>query len=102
MKNIVKVMRFNAEHARLYALPDGMDIKKGMLVTVEAPFANETAVGVAVTDSYTVDGDIERMVIELLHFVPRTLDNLKKVISVYDERPCMWPMPADDGDESDE
>ena len=102
MKNIVKVVRSNAQHARLYQLPEGIHVKAGTIVNVEAPEPDTTAIGVTVTESYCVDGKAEQMVVELLHFRPATLDNLKKVVAVYEERPCMWPLPADDGDADDE
>jgi hypothetical protein len=101
MKNIVKVVRFNAEHARLYQLPEGIHVNAGTIVNVEAPEANTTAIGVTVTESYCVDGETEQMVVELLHFRPATLDYLKKVVAVYDEIPCVYP-EADDEQQDDE
>ena len=52
MKNIVKVIRFNAQHVRLYQLPYGVRVKPGTIVNVEAPEADTTAIGVTVTESY--------------------------------------------------
>ena len=87
MKNIVKVIRFNGQHARLYALPDGVSVKAGVIVKVEGAVSGETATGVTVSDSYTVDGEIEAMIVDLLHFLPPTLDNMKRVLSIYNEVP---------------
>jgi len=87
MKNIVKVNRFNGQYARLYALPDGVSVGAGTIVKVEGANPYETAVGVTVSASYTVDGESETMVADLLHFLPPTLDNMKRVLSVYTEMP---------------
>ncbi len=112
MKNIVKVNRFNGPQARLYALPDDITIKAGTIVKVEAPTTDATAIGVTVSDSYLVDGDTEAMVIDLLHFLPPTLDNMKRVLSIYSEVPvdqlynatlATDPAPAaEDGEETEE
>ena len=91
MKNIVKVMRFNDNKARLYRVPDGFSIKAGTMVCVEGMSEGESVTGVTVSDTYTLDGYMEKMVIEFMHFIPATLDNLKKVLSVYNEVPCIYP-----------
>lgn len=91
MKNIVKVLRYKDDAARLYLLPEGMTIKTGCLVTVEYPTRYSTCAGVAVSDSYLVDEAAEKMVADLHRIHPTNLDGLKKVISVYDETPCVWP-----------
>lgn len=91
MKNIVKVIRHGTEKPRLYALPDDVSVKAGTLVSVEAPNSMSTMTGVTVSDSYVVDGDTEKMVIDLLHFIPATFDSLKRVVGVYAEQPVMWP-----------
>lgn len=89
MKNIVMVSRFNATNARLYTLPDDVEIKAGTICTVEFG-PDSTAVGVAVSDSYMVVGKDEGMIADLLHIIPKNLDTLKKVLSVYDEIPMQF------------
>lgn len=101
MKNIVKVIRFGNEKPRLYALPEGVTVKAGTIVRVEFPNELTSATGVTVSDSYTVDGETEAMVVDLMHFTPPTLDNLKRVLAVYDEQPLDWPVDTEDDAEAD-
>lgn len=93
MKNIVKVLRFKDNAARLYALPEGVTVEAGTLVSVEYPTMFSTTVGTTVSASYTVDGDIEKMAAEF-HRMP-SLDTLKKVVSIYDETRLDWPVDED-------
>lgn len=100
MKNIVKVRRFNDNATRLYALPINATIIAGTVVDVEYPGGK--ALGVAVSDSYTVDGEAEKMVADLLHFIPATLDNLKRVINEYAPAAIIWPDDAADDDTAED
>lgn len=100
MKNIVKVLRFKDNAARFYALPDGVTVKVGTLVTVEFPDRFNTCVGVAVSDSYVVDDNTAQMIMQFCKMLPAAWENMKKVISVYDENPVDWPV--DDADEDAE
>ena len=52
MKNIVKVLRYKDNAARLYALPEGVTVKAGTIVRVEFPNMLNTCDGVTVSDSY--------------------------------------------------
>lgn len=97
MKNVVKVIRFGNEKPRLYALPDDAAVKAGTIVAIE--YVNgATATGVTVSDSYEVDGETEAMLIDLMHFTPPTLDNLKRVVSVYEEHKLVWEEDEDDAE----
>lgn len=93
MKNIVKVLRYKDDKARLYALPEGVTVKACTHVRVEYPNMFCTCDGVAISDSYVVDETAERMVAEFHRIYPPTLDNLKKVVSVYTENALDWPVP---------
>lgn len=100
MKNIVKVLRFKDNAARLYVLPEGVAVKEGSLVSVEYPTMTATAVGVAVTDSYEVDDNGAKMVAAMHHM--HDLDRLKKVVCVYDETRLDWPMEEDPDEDEPE
>ena len=93
MKNIIKVLRYKDDKARLYALPEGVTVKAGTLVRVEYPNMFCTCDGVTISDSYVVDETAERMVAEFHRINPPTLDNLKRVVSVYTENALDWPNP---------
>ena len=93
MKNIVKVLRFKDNAARLYILPEGVTVKEKTLVTVEYQSVDATAVGVAVTDSYEVDDNGAKMVAAMHHM--RNLDTLKKVLCIYDGTRLDWPVEED-------
>lgn len=100
MKNIVKVLRYKDNAARLYALPDGVTVKAGTMVRVEFPNMFNTCDGVTVSDSYPVDAISARMVAKFHRINPPTLDGLKKVVSIYTENPVDWPV--DDPDAEDD
>ena len=100
MKNIVKVLRYKDNAKRLYVLPEGISVKVGTMVRVEFPDSLNTCDGVAVSDSYEVDEATAKMV-AVFHRIPGdTLDNLKKVTSIYEEHVVEWPV--DEEDEADE
>lgn len=101
MKNIVKVLRLKDNAARIYELPDGVTVKSGTLVAVEFPDRNATCVGVAVSDSYVVDGDTEIMVQQFHRMLPAAWDNMKKVVTVYEKNPVDWPDDTDDAEPED-
>ena len=101
MKNILKVLRFKDNATRLYTLPEGMAVKTGTLVTVEFPDQFNTCVGVAVSNSYEVDGDTARMVMEFHKMTPAAWDSMKRVISAYTENPVDWPVDDEDDPEAD-
>ena len=92
MKNIVKVLRLKDNAARLYVLPENITVEKGNILLVEFPDANSTCLGVAVSDSYKVDGDMEKMVAQMHRM--ENLDTLKRVISGYEECKLDWSEPA--------
>ena len=92
MKNIVKVLRFKDNAARLYALPKNITVEKGNILLVEFPDANNTCLGVAVSDSYKVDSDTEKMVAQMHRM--ENLDTLKRVISNYAECKLDWSEPV--------
>lgn len=100
MKNIVKVLRYKDNAARLYALPEGVTIKAGTIVRVEFPNMFNTCDGVTVSDSYEVDETAEKMVAEFHHINPPALNDLKKVVSIYTETPVDWLV--DDPDTEDD
>lgn len=100
MKNIVKVLRYKDNAARLYALPEGITVKAGTIVRVEFPNTLNTCDGVTVSDSYEVDETAEKMVAEFHRINPPALDGLKKVVSIYTETPVDWPV--DDPDTEDD
>ena len=100
MKNIVKVLRYKDNAARLYALPEGITVKAGTIVRVEFPNMLNTCDGVTVSDSYEVDETAEKMVAEFHRINPPALDGLKKVVSIYTETPVDWPV--DDPDTEDD
>ena len=100
MKNIVKVLRFKDNAARLYILPEGVAVKEGTLVTVEYSSVDATAVGVAVTDSYEVDDNGAKMVAAMHHM--HNLDHLKRVLCVYDETRLDWPVEEDPDEDKPE
>ena len=104
MKNIVKVLRYKDNATRFYALPDGVPVKIGTLVAVEFPDRYNTCVGVAVSDSYTVDDETAEMVMQFCKMTPAAWAGMKKVVSIYDECPVDWPVddPDDEADEADE
>ena len=101
MKNIVKVMRLKDNANRLYALPEGVTVKKGTLVIVEFPDRFSTCLGTAVSDSYEVDEATAAMIADLHHIGSGTLDHLKRVISVCTETPCEWDDLLGDDDAAD-
>lgn len=84
MKNIVRVLRFDRERPRLYCLPENVHMVSGTVVSVEGAFG-EVATGVAVSDSYVVDGQDEKMIADLFHIFPAVWDSMKRVVSVYSE-----------------
>ena len=92
MKNIVKVLRYKDNAARLYALPEGITVKAGTIVRVEFPNMFNTCDGVTVSDSYEVDETAEKMVAEFHRITPPVLAGLKKVVSIYTEAPVVWPV----------
>ena len=102
MKNIVKVLRLKDNAARIYELPEGVTVKTGTLVSVEFPNRFSTCTGVAVSDSYTVDGETEIMIQQFHHMTPAAWDGMKKVISIYDENPVDWPTDTEDDEEPDD
>ena len=107
MKNIVKVLRYKDNAARLYALPEGITVKAGTIVRVEFPNMFNTCDGVTVSDSYEVDETAEKMVAEFHRINPPALDCLKKVVSIYTETPVDWPVydpeeTEDDAEAEDE
>ena len=77
-------------------------MKTGTLVSVEFPTRFSTCTGVAVSDSYTVDGETEVMIQQFHHMTPAAWDGMKKVISIYDENPVDWPTDTEDDDEPDD
>lgn len=91
MKNIVKVLRFKDNAARFYALPDGMSVTAGTIVTVEYPDKRNTAVGVALSDSYTVDGENARMVQQFSKMTPAAWDSMKHVTEIHQPVAVVWP-----------
>lgn len=101
MKNIVKVLRYKDNAARLYALPEGVTVTAGTLVRVEFPNMLTTCDGVAVSDSYTVDDTAEKMVAQFHRINPPTLNGMKKVVSIYTENPVTWPVDDPDTEEAD-
>ena len=98
MKNIVKVLRYKDNAKRLYALPEGISVKVGTMVRVEFPDSLNTCDGMAVSDSYEVDEATAKMVAVFHHIPGDTLDNLKKVTSIYEEHVVEWP--ADEQEEA--
>ena len=91
MKNIVKVLRYKDNAKRIYALPEGINVKVGTMVRVEFPDSLNTCDGVAVSDSYEVDEATATMVAVFHHIPGDTLDNLKRVTSIYEEHVVEWP-----------
>lgn len=82
MKNIAMFRRFGSENSRLYELPAGVEVHPGTIVTVD--YVNgSTATAFAVSNSWNVDSLTEKMIADLFHFHSGTLDNLKKVRSIY-------------------
>lgn len=100
MKTIVKVLRFKDNATRLYALPEGVTVKTGTIVTVEFPNQFATCVGVAVSDAFAVDGEAEIMVQQFHKMTPAAWDSMKRVLAVYNEQPIDWPV--DDPDTEDD
>jgi hypothetical protein len=100
MKNIVKVLRYKDNAARLYALPEGVTVKAGTIVRIEFPNMFSTCDGVTVSDSYEVDETAEKMVAEFHRINPPALAGLKKVVSIYTETPVDWPV--DDAEDNED
>ncbi len=103
MANIVMVLRYKDNARRLYCLPEGTSIKIGTHVRVEFPNEFSTCDGVAVSDSYEVD-EITAKMVAVFHRVPGdTLDDLRRVVSVYEEHPVEWPAAeAEETEEAEE
>ncbi len=100
MKNIVKVLRYKDNAKRIYALPEGISVKVGTMVRVEFPDSLNTCDGVAVSDSYEVDEATAKMVAVFHHIPGDTLDNLKRVTSIYEEHVVEWPA-AEEAEEAE-
>ena len=100
MKNIVKVLRYKDNAARFYTLPNDVIVGIGVIVTVEFPDRYNTCVGVTVSESYLVDDETAKMIMQFCKMSPAAWNDMKKVVSLYDENPVDWP--EDDADEDTE
>lgn len=92
MMNIVKVRRFKDNAERLYQLPEGHFVDRGVIVKVE--YADGlTAHGVTTTRTFYGDG-VEDLIFELFNIKPGT--ELKRVIEVSTSAPVYWGMAPED------
>ena len=100
MKNIVMCRRFESKDSRLYALPEDITVNPGDILTVDYYLpTGSTATAYAVSKSYKVTDEEAAMIADLFHFRSGTLDNLKKVRSVYSgETVCQYPETPEEPD----
>lgn len=100
MKNIVMCRRFESKDARLYALPEDISVNPGDILTVDYYLpTGSTATAYAVSKSYKVTDEEAAMIADLFRFHSGTLDNLKKVRSVYSgETVCQYPETPEEPD----
>ena len=99
MKNIIMARRYGSDNSWLYEMPLGVTAKPGTILTVEyIRETGSTAVAYAVSNSYEIDETAEKMIADILHI--RSLDNLKRVRSVYSETPVNYADEAPDTGEA--
>ena len=93
MKNLVKVLRFKDNAARVYELPENMFVASGTVVDVEyGGKPGSFALGVTLCDS--ICGDKEEQVIRRV-FGIRDGVGFRKVVAVYHHEVLHWDAQDD-------